>query len=136
MSTQAIMKNSFLDLVAAYEADNNSAVAQISGQIRSLDKPVSVIVEEEVTWFEAVDDETWEFPLVLQTFKVLQGGQVVYEGERQFGSEFEDPTHTGLGGRWVTIRVDNYEHGVAERALESCGLEIEWPSTPPARKKL
>lgn len=134
MTTQSTEQNSFLQLVAAHEANDERAIDQISGYLRSLDRPISVIVEEDVTWLEAVDDENWEFPLVTQTFKVLHQDQVVYEGERQFGSEFEDPTHTGLGGRWVTIRADNCEHVAAERALESCGLEIEWPSAPPARR--
>lgn len=135
MTTQSTEPNSFLQLVAAHEANNERAIVQISAYLRALDKPISVTVDEEVTWSESVNDETWEFPLVKQTFKVLQGNRTVYEGERQFGSEFQDPTHTGLGGSWVTIRVDNLEHVLAEKALESCDLKIEWPPSLPARKK-
>lgn len=134
MTSLSTEQTSFLQLMAAHEANDERAIGRISGYLRSLDRPISVIVEEDVTWLESVNDDTWEFPLVTQTFKVLQGNKVVYEGERQFGSEFEDPTHTGLGGRWVTIRVDNFEHSAAVKALESCGLEIDWPSAPPARR--
>jgi hypothetical protein len=66
------------------------------------------------SWEESVVEGFSEFPIVTQWFKVFLGDDLVYEGQRQFGSSFEDPTHTDLGGRWVAIRVDDDAHAVAE----------------------
>lgn len=126
-------RENFLDLVRAHEVEDEDAIQRSSEQLRASGQPLRLVVEEHTSWEESVVEGFSEFPVVTQSFKVLLGDDLVYEGERQFGSSMEDPTHTGLGGRWVTIRVDDEEHVVAERALEDLGLEIEWPTAPPAR---
>jgi hypothetical protein len=126
-------REDFLDLVAAHEADDEDAIERMSERLRGLGDPLRLVVEEDTSWEESVVEGFSEFPVVTQSFKVFHGDDLVYEGERQFGSSLEDPTHTGLGGRWVTIRIDDEEHVLAERGSEDLGLEIEWPTAPPAR---
>lgn len=133
MARETDPREDFRDLVVAYEADDESAVERLTERLRSSAQPLRLVLEEDASWEESVVDGYSEFPVVTQTFKVFLGDELLYEGERQFGSALEDPTHTGLGGRWVTIRVDDEEHVLAERALEHLGLEIEWPTAPPAR---
>jgi len=134
MTRNSNPREDFLDLVAAHEADDEDAIERMSERLRgSGQPPLRLVVEEDTSWEESVVEGFSEFPVVTQWFKVFHGDDLVYEGERQFGSSLEDPTRTGLGGRWVTIRIDDEEHVVAERALEDLGLEIEWPTAPPAR---
>jgi hypothetical protein len=123
----------FLDLIAAHLVDDEDAVIASSERLLALGEPVRLEIEEETAWEESAVDGYREFPVVTQRFKVLIADRLLYEGERLFGCSLEDPTHTGLGGRWVTIRIDDQTHRAAEMALESLGREIEWPSVPPAR---
>lgn len=126
-------REGFLDLVRAHETEDEDAMQRIGEQLRSSGQPLRLVVEESTSWDESLVEGFSEFPVVTQSFKVYFGDDVLYEGVRSFGCSFEDPTHTGLGGEWVTIRIDDSEHAMAEQALEDLGLDLEWPTVPPAR---
>lgn len=133
MSESTNLRDEFENLVAAYQRNDEDAIENIGRRIRQSGKPIRLVVNDEVEWEESDIDDYDEFPVVTQNFEVFIGDELVYEGVRQFGSSLEDPTHTGLGGEWVAIRIDENEHGAAEEALEAFGIEIEWPEVPPAR---
>ena len=133
MTQNSNLRKDFLDLIAAHEADDEDAIKRMSERMLRSEQPLRLLVEEDTSWEESAVEGFSEFPVVTQSFRVFNGDDLVYEGERQFGSSLEDPTHTGLGARWVTIRIDDEEHAAAERVLEDLGIEIEWPTAPPAR---
>ena len=126
-------RQDFLDLIEAYAADDTDSIHRISERLRASDPPLQLLLKEDTRWEESLVDGYSEFPAVTQTFRVMLGNVLVYEGERVFGSSLEDPTHTGHGGRWVAIRIDDEEHADAEAVLEELGLELDWPVVPPAR---
>jgi hypothetical protein len=91
---------------------------------------IRVEVSNELDWEESVSPEYQECPIVTQTFKVYLGDELLYKGQRMFGSELIDPTHTGLGGRWESIQVDMGDENRTIEALEDLGHEVEWPDVP------
>lgn len=123
-------REDFLDLVAAHEADDEDAIERMSERLRGLGGPLRLVVEEDTSWEESVVEGFSEFPVVTQSFKVFHGDDLVYEGERQFGSSLEDPTHTGLGGRWVTIRIDDEEHVCVFHANVDSDSTANWTPIP------
>jgi hypothetical protein len=46
-----------------------------------------------------------------------------------------DPTHTGMGGRWDVIRVDDGGDGGVFALLENFELEVEAPEVPAWKKE-
>jgi hypothetical protein len=126
MDTEPESGSAFWKLIEAHDASEEDAARRIRDLLR-------LEVEEDTSWEESELDEYDEFPVVTQSFKVFLGKDLIYEGERQFGITLEDATHTGLGGEWVTIRIDDERHISAEDALEELGLEIDWPDVPPPR---
>ncbi len=127
------LSGEFSALLVAYDSDDDLAIEVIRNRILKTEKKMSLAIDESTTWEESVVDGFKEFPVVCQRFRVLIGEEVVYEGERLFGGSIEDPTHTGAGGRWTAIRIDENEHGTAERVIEDFGIEFKWPDVPPAR---
>ena len=123
-------RQEFSDLLAAYENGDDEAIAKFKDQIQAAGESLSVAIEDDLEWEESMVDCYTECPVVNQHFTVSLGGTAVYEGYRQFGSSLEDPTHTGMGGRWATIRIDDEGHATAEEALEDLGVEIDWPDVP------
>jgi hypothetical protein len=133
MSDYFDLRGEFSALLAAYDSDDDLAIEVIRNRILKTEKKISVTIDERTTWEESVVDGFKEFPVVCQRFRVLIGEELVYEGERLFGSSIEDPTHTGVGGRWAAIRIDKNEHRTAEQVIEDFGIEFKWPEVPPAR---
>ena len=128
------LRSEFITLVEFHDAGcgDEEAAQGIAARLSESRASFRVELEESTTWADGAGDGLCEYPTVSQCFKVFAGNEFVCEGWRNFGCEFEDSTHTGLGGRWDTIRIDD-GRSAAEMALESIGIEIECPSVPPAR---
>ena len=89
-----------------------------------------VVIDDELQWEESQVEGYDEFPMVVQSITVFLGEEPVCVVERWFGSELVDPTHTGLGGRWETLRVDEGGHGGLIELLEDFGHSIDEPDVP------
>ena len=120
----------FERLVAAYDSMDDAEIQGCKDLFTASGKPIRVEVTDELEWEESVSPEYEECPVVTQTFKVYLGDELLYEGQRMFGSELVDPTHTGAGGRWESIQVDMGDENLTIEALEDLGHEIEWPAVP------
>ena len=46
-----------------------------------------------------------------------------------------DPTHTGMGGRWDVLRVDDGGDGGVLELLANFGLGVEAPDVPAWKKE-
>ena len=129
MTSAKNFRDEFTKLVAAYGKWDDDEVKLLKESLTSSGKSLRVETVDDLQWEESESDAYEECPLVVQRFTVFLGDEIVYEGERWFGSELEDPTHTGTGGRWATIRVDDGGDEAIE-AIEDFGLEVDWPDVP------
>lgn len=133
MSSNLSFRDFFNQLIKAYEDGDEEAIGALKDKLLSSGKSFRIDLEEDVDWQESTSESYTECPVIYQSFSVFLGDELVYEGEREFGSELEDPTHTGLGGRWITIRIDDEDVALVEEILSDFGLEIDWPVARPWR---
>ncbi len=110
MSATENLKNTFSELVEAYDDTDDDAKESLTKKIKDSGKILRVIIDDELQWAESQVEGYEECPMVVQSITVFLGEDSVCEVERWFGSEKVDSTHTGLGGRWQTIRVDEGGH--------------------------
>jgi len=99
-------------------------------KIRNSGKSLNVVVEDELDWEESKVEGFLECPMIDQSITITWGDESVYEVVRWFGSEMVDPTHTGLGGRWETTRVDDGGHESLIELLEDFGHSVDDPEVP------
>lgn len=125
------LKETFNSLVEAYEEMDDDAKGSLIQKIENSKKIMRVEFDDDLQWEESQVEGYEAYPIVVQSITVFLGEESVYEFERWFGSEKVDPTHTGLAGRWVTIRVDDDgDNGISE-LLEDFGLSLDEPDVPP-----
>lgn len=120
----------FERLVEAHDNMDDAEIQECKDIFTTSGRTIRVEVTDEIDWEESVSPEYEECPVVTQTFKVYLGDELLHEGQRMFGSELVDPTHTGAGGRWQSIQVDMGDENRTVEALEDLGHEIEWPDVP------
>ena len=120
----------FEKLVGAYVDWDESAKEILSQKIKDSGKNLRITVNEDLQWEESQVEGYRECPIVIQSLEVFLDDELVYECARWFGSEKLDSTHTGLGGRWVTIRVDEGgQEGIFD-LLEDFGCSVDEPDVP------
>jgi len=129
MSTTENLKNIFADLVEAYD-DDGGAKESLAKKIKDSGKSLCVVIDDELQWEESQVEGYDECPMVVQSITVFLGEDSVSKVERWFGSEKVDSTHTGLGGRWQTIRVDEGGHAGLIELLEDFGHSVDEPDVP------
>ena len=120
----------FEKLVVAHASMDDEEIQACKDIFTRSGMAIRVEVSDDLEWEESVSPEYEECPVVTQTFKVFLGDELLYEGERMFGSELVDPTHTGSGGKWESIQVDMGDENQTIEALEDLGHAIEWPDVP------
>ena len=130
MSTTESLKNTFAELVEAYEDADEEAKEFLAQKIKVSGKSFRVDIEEYLQWEESQVEGYKECPLITQSITVFLDEEAVCEVERWFGSEKVDSTHTGLGGRWETIRVDENENEGLIQLLEDFGYAVDDPDVP------
>jgi len=123
-------KELFTALVAAHEEGDDAEIDELRRRLVESGAPVRVSTSEDIEWSEPDEVYGLRAPLITQDFQVYVGDELAFEGWRQFGSELEDRTHTGVGGNWVTFRVDENGTQYVEEALEALGVELDWPDAP------
>ena len=133
MSASENLKDIFGKLVGAYGDCDDAAKVFLTKKIKDSGKHLRIGVEDDLQWEESQVEGYIEFPTVIQSIEVFFGNELVYEVERWFGSEKVDSTHTGLGGRWQTIRVDDGGHDGIIELLEDFGHPVDEPDVPPWR---
>ena len=130
MSATKNLKNIFKNLVGAYGDNDDAKQESLTKSIKNSGKQLRVAFDDDIQWEESQVEGYKEFPIVIQSIEVFLGDELVYECERWFGSEQVDSSHTGLGGRWETIRVDeDGDSGIFE-LLENFGLSVDEPDVP------
>jgi len=130
MSATENLKNLFGELVEAYNDADDEAKESLAKKIKDSGKSLRVVIDDELQWEESQVEGYDEFPMVVQSITVFLGEEPVCVVERWFGSELVDPTHTGLGGRWETLRVDEGGHEGLIELLEDFGHSIGEPEVP------
>lgn len=130
MSKTENLKNLFEELVKAYEDDDDEAKMSLTEIVKTSRKSFHINVEDDLQWEESLVNGYKECPVVIQSIEVFWGDELICECTRLFGSEKIDPTHTGLSGRWVTIRVDDGDHECLIELLEDFGHTVDEPSVP------
>ena len=130
MSATENLKNLFGELVEAYNDADDEAKESLAKKIKDSGKSLRVVIDDELQWEESQVEGYDECPMVVQSITVFLGEESVCEVERWFGSEMIDPTHTGLGGRWETLRVDEGGHGGLIELLEDFGHSVDEPDVP------
>jgi len=130
MSAYKRLKDIFGELVEAYENGDEQAIDLLTKQIKNSGKSLRLQVDDDLQWEESQVKGYEECPMVVQSITVFLGEEAVCEVERWFGSEMIDPTHTGLGGRWETICVDEGSHKGLIELLEDFGHCIDVPDVP------
>lgn len=130
MNQKINSKQVFVDLVTAYDGGDDAIKESLIKKIRNSKKTFRAEVDADIQWDESQIEGFSEAPTVIQTYKIYLGNEIVYEGERWFGKEFVDPTHTGLGGRWEVIRVDERGDDSALEILEEFEIIIDEPNVP------
>ena len=130
MSSTKNLKNIFGELVEAYDDADVDAKESRAKKIKDSGKSLRVVIDDELQWEESQVEGYDECPMVVQSITVFLGEDSVYEVERWFGSEKVDSTHTGLGGRWQTIRVDEGGHAGLIELLEDFGHSVDEPDVP------
>jgi hypothetical protein len=130
MSTAENLKNTFGELVEAYDDADDDAKESLAKKIKDCGKNLRVVIEDVLQWETSQVEGYEEYPMVVQSINVFLGEESVCEVERWFGSEMVDPTHTGLGGRWEAIRVDEGGHEGLIELLEDFGLAVDDPDVP------
>ena len=91
---------------------------------------LNIKTSEEIEWEESEIEGFSEFPVVTQTLRLFIKDTLVAEWERRYGIECIDYTHTGLGGNWEPLRLDNEDGYEIEEMLEYVGIEIPLPDVP------
>jgi len=84
-----------------------------------------VVIDDELQWEDSQVKGYEACPLVVQSITVFFGEESVCEVERWFGSEKVDSTHTGLGGRWQKIRIDEGRHADIIELIEDFGHSVD-----------
>lgn len=130
MSATENLKNIFGELVEAYDDADDDAKDSLARKIKNSGKTLRVVIDDELQWEESQVEGYDECPMVVQSIIVFLGEESVCEVERWFSSEMVDPTRTGLGGRWETIRVDEGGHEGLIELLEDFGHSIDQPDVP------
>ena len=130
MSATENLKNTFGELVEAYDDDDGDAKELLAKKIRDSGGSMRVDIGDDLRWEESQVEGYEEWPVVVQSITVFLGEDTVSEVERWFGSEKVDSTHTGLGGRWQTIRVDEGGHAGLIELLEDFGHFVDEPDVP------
>ena len=127
-------KDLFCRLVEAYEEWDEEIIKSLTTELKESGLKLRTEVSEDLIWEESQVDGFTKAPLVIQTYKVFLGNEEVFEGERHYGSEMIDTTHTGMGGRWDVLRVDDGGDGGVLELLENFGLGFEAPDVPAWKK--
>ena len=130
MSATENLKNIFGELVEAYNDADDEAKESLAKKIKDSGKSLRVVIDDELQWEESQVEGYDECPMVVQSITVFLGEEPVCVVERWFGRELVDQTHTGLGGRWETLRVDEGGHGGLIELLEDFGHSIDEPDVP------
>ena len=130
MSVTENLKNTFGELVKAYDDADDDAKESLAKKIKDSGESLRVVIDEELQWEESHVEGYEECPTVVQSITVFLGEESVCVVERWFGSEMVDPTHTGLGGRWEAIRVDEGGHEGLIELLEDFGHSVDEPDVP------
>ena len=100
-------------------------------KIKDKEKKIRVDVDDVLQWIESQVDGYLQCPVVIQTINIFIGKELVCKLKREYGSEYIDPTHTGLGGRWTTLRIDEGGGDAVLEILSDFGHTVEEPSVPP-----
>jgi hypothetical protein len=124
------LKNIFGELVEAYNDADDEAKESLAKKIKDSGKSLRVVIDDELQWEESQVEGYDECPMVVQSITVFLGEEPVCVVERWFGSELVDQTHTGLGGRWETLRVDESGHAGLIELLEDFGHSVDEPDVP------
>jgi hypothetical protein len=130
MSNKINFKKTFNDLVTAYANWDETTQEKLIQQFKNSENIFRVEVEDDVQWDESTIEGFSEAPTVIQTYKIFFGNELVYEGERWYGKELIDPTHTGLGGRSEVIRVDEGGSDPALEILSEFKIFVDEPDVP------
>ena len=130
MSNKINFKKTFNDLVTAYANWDETTQEKLIQQFKNSENIFRVEVEDDVQWDESTIEGFSEAPTVIQTYKIFFGNELVYEGERWYGKELIDPTHTGLGGRSEVIRVDEGGSEPALEILSEFKIFVDEPDVP------
>ena len=130
MSNKKNFKKSFKDLVTAYANWDETTQEKLITSFRSSDTFFRVEVDDDLQWEESTIEGFSEVPTVIQTYKIFFGNELVYEGERWYGKELIDSTHTGSGGRWEVIRVDEGGSDPAIEILAEFKIFVDEPDVP------
>jgi len=130
MSNKINFKKTFKDLVSAFADWDETTQKKLIEKFRNSENTFRVEVEDDTQWDESTIEGFSEAPTVIQTYKIFFGNELVYEGERWYGKELIDPTHTGLGGRWEVIRVDEGGSDPALEILEEFDIYVDEPDVP------
>ncbi len=130
MSNKINFKKTFNDLVTAYANWDETTQEKLIQQFKNSENIFRVEVEDDVQWDESTIEGFSEAPTVIQTYKIFFGNELVYEGERWYGKELIDPTHTGLRGRSEVIRVDEGGSDPALEILSEFKIFVDEPDVP------
>ncbi len=130
MSATENLKNLFGELVEAYNDADAEAKEWLAKKVKDSGKGLCVVIDDELQWEESQVEGYDECPMVVQSITVFWGEESVCEVERWCGSEKVDSTHTGLGGRWETISVDEGGHEGLIELLEDFGYAVDDPDVP------
>lgn len=130
MSNKINFKKTFNDLVIAYANWDEATQEKLLEKFKNSENIFRVEVEDDVQWDESTIEGFSEAPTVIQTYKIFFGNELVYEGERWYGKELIDPTHTGLGGRCEVIRVDEGGSDPALEILSEFKIFVDEPDVP------
>ena len=130
MSATENLKSTFGKLVKAYDDADDDAKESLAKKIKDSGKSLRVVIDDELQWEESQVEGYDECPMVVQSITVFLGEESVSEVERWFGSEKVDSTHTGLGGQWQTIRIDEDGHAGLIELLEDFGQSVDEPDVP------
>lgn len=130
MTTTENLKEIFGELVEAYDEDDDDAKEFLTKKVKDSGKSLRVVIDDELQWEESQVEGFEECPTVVQFITVFWGEESVYEVERWFGIEMVDSAHSGLGGQWETIRVDEGGHEGLIELLEDFGHCVDEPDVP------
>jgi hypothetical protein len=115
----------------AYEEWDDEDKKSLAKKIKDKEKKIRVDVDDVLQWIESQVDGYLQCPVVIQTINIFIGKELVCKLKREYGSEYIDPTHTGLGGRWTTLRIDEGGGDAVLEILSDFGHTVEEPSVPP-----
>lgn len=124
------LRTIFGELVEVHNDADDKAKVSLAEKIKDSGRNFRVVIADDLQWKESQVAGYVECPTVVQSITVFGGEEAVYEAERWFGSEKVDSTHTGLDGRWQTIRVDEGGHEGLIELLEDFGHAIDVPDVP------